>query len=133
MGILVDIRAIVERHFLRVAALICLVIGLGDVAQLGGLSSGTTSPLAELGVAGFVFLAIFGISHLFAAVGLWIYTSWGGALLIGVTLFEYGLVLTGSPDIHLSGFSLAVRLLLALGVAGFLIFKFIKSREHVHD
>jgi uncharacterized membrane protein (DUF2068 family) len=103
------------------------------MSRFGGVSSSTASPLTEFGVAGFVYLAIFGISHLFAAVGLWINASWGAALLIGVTLLEFGLIISGSPDVHLSGFTLTIRLLLALGVVGFLSFKLFKAREQIHD
>lgn len=128
-----DIRAFVREHIVRFLAVVCLLVGLGDTSRLVGLTTGAENPLTSFGITGFVFLAILAISRLFASVGLWINASWGGALLIGATLFEIGLLFSGSPDIHLSWFGILVRLGLLAGMLTILGRRYLHLREHVHD
>ncbi len=83
--------------YIRIVALLALLLGLSDAARLLGVSLDTMSPIAVLGPAGFTFLAVFCLARLFAAVGLWIKASWGAVLLIGATTAELALYLSGSP------------------------------------
>ena len=128
-----DIKAFARENVLRLLAIICLLVGLGDTSRLVGLTTGAENPLASLGDTGFVYLAIFSVSRLFAAVGLWINSSWGGALLIGATLFEVTLLFSGSPDIHLSWFGILVRLAMLGGLIAYLGLHYLNQRDHVHD
>ena len=57
-------------RYIRVVALISLLLGLNDAARLLGVTTGSQSPLDLLGVTGFVYLSIFALARLFAAVGL---------------------------------------------------------------
>lgn len=98
--------------YLRIVAIISLMLGLSDAGRLLGVNLGPVSPISTLGVTGFVYLAIFALARLSAAVGLWIKASWGAVLLVGATLAELVLYLMGSPDIRMSAFGFAVRLIL---------------------
>jgi len=128
-----DIRAFVREHIIRFLAVVCLLIGLGDTSRLVGLTTGAENPLTSLGMTGFVFLAILAISRLFASVGLWINASWGGALLIGASLFEIGLLFSRSADIHITWFGILVRLGLLGGMLAILGIRYLRLREHIHD
>lgn len=103
-------------RYVRIVALISLLLGLSDASRLLGVSLGDISPLSVLGVTGFVYLSIFALSRLFAAVGLWIKASWGAVLLVGATTVELVLYLIGSPDVQMSMFGFAVRLVLLLSI-----------------
>ncbi len=103
-------------RFVRIIAIVALLVGLADAARLLGVGSGSTSPLTVLGPTGFVLLAIFGASRLFAAVGLWIGASWGAVLLVGATTLELLLFLTGNPDIRLDLIGFGVRLVLVVSI-----------------
>ncbi|UJQ95656.1 hypothetical protein [Mariluticola halotolerans] len=128
-----DIKTIARENFVRILALISLVIGLGDAARLLGVSGGQQDPMQALGVTGFVLLAILALTRLFAAVGLWISSSWGGVLVIGATLLEYILLLVHSPHIHISTLGLLVRTVVFVGILGLLILRYRHNRAHVHD
>ncbi|KKB11353.1 hypothetical protein VE25_13710 [Devosia geojensis] len=103
-------------YYIRVVALISLALGLADAARLLGVSLGAVSPIATMGLAGFVYLGIFSLVRLFAAVGLWIKASWGAVLLVGATTAELGLYLMGNPDIEMSAVGFAVRLVLLASI-----------------
>ena len=68
--------------YIRIVAIISLLLGLNDAARLLGVNLGEVSPIATMGMTGFVYLAIFALARLFAAVGLWIKASWGAVLLV---------------------------------------------------
>ncbi|MFN7026968.1 MAG: hypothetical protein ACK4QP_21105, partial [Pseudorhizobium sp.] len=68
------------------------------------------------GMSGFVYLAIFALARLFAAVGLWIKASWGAVLLVGSTAAELALYLLGNPDVRMTAFAFAVRLVLLAAI-----------------
>jgi len=102
--------------YIRVVAIISLLLGLNDAARLLGVNMGATSPIAALGMSGFVYLAIFSMTRLFAAVGLWIKTSWGAVLLVSATGAELVLYLMGNPDIRMTAFGFAVRLVLLVSI-----------------
>lgn len=102
--------------YIRVVAIISLMLGLNDAARLLGVGLGDVSPVATMGMTGFVYLGIFGLSRLFAAVGLWIKASWGAVLLVGATVVELGLYLFGNTDVRMSALGFAVRLVLLASI-----------------
>ncbi|WP_332688090.1 hypothetical protein [Devosia sp.] len=102
--------------YIRVVAIISLLLGLNDAARLLGVGLGDVSPMAAMGMTAFVYLAIFALARLFAAVGLWIKASWGAVLLVGSTAAELALYLLGNPDIRMSAFGFAVRLVLLVSI-----------------
>src|SRR5687767_4971582 len=103
-------------RYVRIIAIIALFVGLGDASRLLGISSGEISPITILGPAGFTYLAIFCLSRLFAAVGLWIGASWGAVLLSGATTVELVLFLAGNRDIQMDAIGFGVRLLLVVSI-----------------
>jgi hypothetical protein len=118
---------------LRVLALISLALGLNDCSRLLGVTMADTSPIALLGPTGFTLLAIFALTRLFAAVGLWMKASWGAVLLIASTGTELALYLLGNPDVHLSGVGFGVRLVLLLAILGILLLAFRLRFSRVQD
>lgn len=102
--------------YIRVVAIISLMLGLNDAARLLGVGLGDVSPMVTMGMTGFVYLAIFGLARLFAAVGLWIKASWGAVLLVGSTAAELTLYLLGNPDVRMTAFGFAVRLVLLVSI-----------------
>jgi hypothetical protein len=102
--------------YIRIVAIISLLLGLNDAARLLGVGMGEVSPIASMGLYGFVYLAIFALARLFAAVGLWIKASWGAVLVVGATGVELALYLLGSPDVRMSAFGFAVRLVLLASI-----------------
>ncbi|ODT76997.1 MAG: hypothetical protein ABS76_29245 [Pelagibacterium sp. SCN 64-44] len=102
--------------YIRIVAIISLLLGLNDAARLLGVNLGATSPIAAFGMSGFVYLAIFSMARLFAAVGLWIKTSWGAVLLVSATGAELVLYLMGNPDIRMTAFGFAIRLVLLISI-----------------
>jgi hypothetical protein len=111
-----DLKEGLAGRYVRIIAIISLLVGLGDAARLLGVSSGHVSPITILGPAGFVYLAIFCLSRLFAAVGLWIGASWGAVLLVGATTVELVLFLGGNRDIQMDVLGFGVRLLLVISI-----------------
>lgn len=102
--------------YIRIVAIISLLLGLNDAARLLGVNLGAVSPISTLGMAGFAWLATFGLARLFAAVGLWIKASWGAVLLVGATGVELLLYLMGNPDVRMTAFGFAVRLVLLASI-----------------
>ncbi len=102
--------------YVRIVSILALLLGLSDAARLLGVNLGSSSPITAMGFTAFVYLGIFALARLFAAVGLWIKASWGAVLLIGATVVELALYLTGSPDIRMSmlGFGMRAVLLVAI-------------------
>lgn len=103
-------------RYIRIVAIISLILGLNDAARLLGVDLGAVSPIATMGLNGFVYLAIFSLARLFAAVGLWIKASWGAVLLVSSTAIELGMYLMGSPDVRLSVVGFVVRLILLISI-----------------
>ena len=104
-----DFKSALAGRYLRIVAIIALLLGLSDASRLLGVSSGAASPIALLGPTGFAYLTVFCLARLFASVGLWIKASWGAVLLVGATTVEIIMYLTGSPDVEMSAFGLGVR------------------------
>lgn len=119
--------------YIRIVALLSLALGLSDAGRLLGVNLGATSPVAVLGSTGFVFLAIFSLSRLFAGVGLWLKASWGAVLLVGSTVAELALYVAGSPDIHMSAFGFAVRIVLLVAISVIFALSFRFSRAQAAD
>lgn len=117
-------------RYIRIVAVIALMLGLSDAGRLLGVTTGPGSPLAALGPTGFAYLTIFCLSRLFAAVGLWIRSSWGAVLLVGATGAELTLYLLGSPDVHMSAFGFAVRLLLLVSLGVIFVLGLRTRRAH---
>src|SRR5690606_34624492 len=95
-----DFKGEIAGRFLRIIAVVALLVGLGDAARLLGVTSGSVSPLQLLGPAGFIYLSVFCLARLFAAVGIWIGASWGTVLLVGATVVASGRFLIGIPDVR---------------------------------
>jgi hypothetical protein len=102
--------------YIRIVALLSLALGLSDAGRLLGVNLGATSPVDVLGPAGFIYLGIFSAARLFAGVGLWLKASWGAVLLVGATVAEMTLYIAGSPDIRMSAFGFAVRIILLAAI-----------------
>lgn len=126
-----EFKSVLAARYLRVIAIVALLLGLADAAMLLGVSGGAQSPIAQLGVVGFTVLAVFCIARLFSAVGLWIHASWGAVLLFIATLLELVLYAAGLGDIRIGPVGFAVRLLL-LGSVGVLFFLSFRMRR-AHD
>jgi hypothetical protein len=120
-------------RYVRVVAIIALLLGLNDASRLLGVQLGATSPIAVLGISGFVYLSIFALALLFASVGLWIKASWGAVLLIAATALELGLFLTGNKDVHMTPFGLAVRIVLVVSILVLFMIGVRQRRARVHD
>lgn len=127
-----DFKSELAGRYLRIIAIIALVLGLADAARLLGVSTGAQSPITQLGAAGFAYLAVFCVARLFAAVGLWIRASWGAVLLAGATLVELVLYLVGVREIRIDAFGFALRLLI-LGSLAVLFFLNFRMRRQAHD
>ena len=102
--------------YIHIVAIISLMLGLNDAARLLGVNLGAVSPISTMGMTGFVYLAIFGLARLFAAVGLWIKASWGAVLLVGATAVELLLYLMNNPDVRMTAVGFAVRLVLLTSI-----------------
>ncbi len=125
-----DFKSELAARFLRIVAIIALLLGLADAARLLGVSGGSASPITTLGPAGFTYLAVFCLARLFAAVGLWIKASWGAVLLGGATLVELALYLIGNRDIQIDAIGFAVRVVLVASVTTLFILSLRMRRAH---
>lgn len=125
-----DFKSELAGRYLRIVAIIALLLGLSDASRLLGVSSGAASPITELGATGFAYLAVFCLARLFAAVGLWIRASWGAVLLGIATSIELLMYLFGNRDVTISAIGFAVRLLLLVSVAALLFLSFRMRRAH---
>src|ERR1044071_5068069 len=97
-----DLKSPIAGRYVRIVAIIALLLGLSDAARLLGIAGpGNVSPLTTLGAAGFTYLAIFAVARLFAAVGLWIQASWGAVLLIGATGMELAMYVMGAGGVDM--------------------------------
>ena len=125
-----DFKGEVAGRYIRIVAIIALLLGLADAARLLGVSSGSVSPLQTLGTAGFIYLAIFCLARLFAAVGLWIRASWGAVLLVGATAVELAMYLMGNRDIQLDPIGFALRLVLLVAITVVFVLSIRMRRAH---
>ncbi len=127
-----DFNTPIGGRYVRVVAIIALLLGLNDASRLLGVTTGAQSPFDALGVAGFTYLAIFALARLFAAVGLWIRASWGAVLLVAATGIELGMYVFGNRDVQMSMLGFAVRLVLLASIILVFVLSF-RMRERAHD
>jgi len=128
-----DFKSPIAGRYVRVIAIIALLLGLSDAARLLGVTGGVgQSPIATFGVTGFTYLAVFAAARLFAAVGLWIRASWGAVLLVGATGIELVMYLMGSRDVEMSALGFIVRLVLLVSILLVLALS-LRFRERAHD
>ena len=125
-----DFKSELAGRYLRIVAIIALLLGLTDASRLLGVSSGAQSPITELGATGFAYLAVFCLARLFAAVGLWLRASWGAVLLVGATVVELALYLGGVPGVEIGAFGFALRLLMVGSIAVLFFLNFRLRRAH---
>lgn len=128
-----DLHAEPAGRFIRVVAIVSLLLGLNDASRLLGVSLGDVSPISALGVAGFTYLAIFALARLFAAVGLWIKASWGAVLLVGATSVELVMFLMGNRDVQMTAFGFGVRLVLLIAILLIFLLGLRLRRARVQD
>ena len=127
-----DFNTPIAGRYVRIVAIISLLLGLNDASRLLGVSTGAQSPIDILGVTGFVYLAVFSMAQLFAAVGLWIRASWGAVLLVAATVLELGMYLLGSKDVQMSALGFAIRLVLLVSIVVVFVLS-IRMRERSQD
>jgi hypothetical protein len=125
-----DLKSELAGRYLRIIAIIALLLGLADAARLLGVSTGAESPITQLGTMGFSYLTVFCIAKLFSAVGLWIRASWGAVLLIIATVIELGMYFAGVPEMSIDAIGFAIRLLLVGSVAALFFLSFRLRRAH---
>ena len=126
-----DLNTPIAGRYVRIVAIIALLLGLSDASRLLGVSTGAANPIDLLGVTGFVYLSIFALARLFAAVGLWIRASWGAVLLVGATAIELTMYLFGNHDIQMSALGFAVRLVLLVSIVLIFVLS-LRMRERAH-
>ena len=124
-----DFNTPIGGRYVRIVAIIALLLGLNDASRLLGVTTGAQSPFELLGVTGFTYLAIFALARLFAAVGLWIRASWGAVLLVGATTIELGMYLLGNRDIPMTALGFAVRLVLLFSIVLIFVLSFRMQRR----
>lgn len=128
-----DFRSEPAGLFARILALIGLFMGLGDATRLLGLGSDVASPIAAIGLTGFVLLSILSLMRLFAAVGLWIHARWGAIVLAASLAVEIVFYLAGSTWVSLSLWGFIFKLVVMLATFGLLAFVQIAARRQVAD
>ena len=120
-------------NLVRIIAVLALLNSLSDAGRLLGVGTGTTSPLELFGIAGFAVLGGFTIARLFAAVGMWIQSTWGTPLLLGTTLLELLVYLSGAIRLDIGGFGFVFRLVQLIGAILILWTVFRIWRQGIHD
>lgn len=127
-----DFNTPLAGRYVRIVAIIALLLGLNDASRLLGVGTGAQNPLEAMGVTAFVYLSIFALAQLFASVGLWIRASWGAVLLVGATAIELGMFALRNRDITMTPVGFAVRLVLLISIV--LIFVLtLRMRDRAHD
>lgn len=117
----------------RILALLSLFIGLGDAARLLGLGAGSASPILTIGTMGFVLLSALTLMRLFAAVGLWIQSSWGAIVLAASLAIELGFHLLGSTWVSLGLWNFIFKLGVMLATFGLLAIAQLSVRRQLAD
>ncbi|UYQ70758.1 hypothetical protein OF122_11840 [Pelagibacterium flavum] len=117
----------------RILGLLSLFIGLGDAARLLGLGAGSASPITAIGTTGFVLLSVLALMRLFAAVGLWIRSSWGAIMLAASLVIEIGLYLVGTNWVSLGLWSFIFKLGVMLATFGLLAIAQLSAQRQLAD
>ena len=120
-------------NLVRIIATLALFSGLSDAGRLLGIGAGTANPLELFGVTGFSLLGGFTIARLFAAVGMWIQSTWGTPLLLGATLLELIVYLSGAIPTAIGGFGFLLRLVQLVGAILIMWTVFRNWRQGIHD
>jgi hypothetical protein len=120
-------------RYVRIVALIALLLGLSDAARLLGVTGGEHNPIVTFGMTGFIYLATFALARLFAAVGLWIKASWGAVLLAGATGIELVMFLAGNPNVQMTIFGFGIRLVLLLSIGLILVLTLRLKRDQAPE
>jgi len=121
-------------RYVRIIAIITLLLGLNDAGRLLGVTLGPLSPIEAYGPVAFICLAVFTLALLFAAVGLWIKASWGAVLLVAATGTELAMFLFGSRDVQITILGFAVRLVLLAAILAIFVLGFLLRRAAAaHD
>lgn len=121
-------------RYVRIVAIMTLLLGLNDAGRLLGVTLGAQSPIEAYGFVGFILLAVFTLSLLFAAVGLWIKASWGAVLLAAATGTELTMFLLGSKDIQMTVLGFGVRLVLLAAILAIFVLGFrMRRAAAAHD
>jgi len=127
-----DFNTPIGGRYIRIVAIIALLLGLNDAARLLGVSTGPQSPLEVLGPNGFTYLSIFALAQLFSAVGLWLRANWGAVLLVGATVIELGMYLFGNRDVEMTALGFAIRMVLLTSIIVIFVLSF-RMRQRAHD
>ncbi|WP_421760252.1 hypothetical protein [Devosia sp.] len=125
-----DFKSPLAARFLKIVAIITLLLGLSDASRLLGVSTGATSPIDIFGPVGFAYLTTFCLARLFASVGLWIRASWGAVLLASSTITELLMYVLGSKDVQISPFGFAVRVVLVASITALFVLSLRMRRAH---
>lgn len=128
-----DLRNEPAGKIARVLAILSLVMGLGDAAQLLGVWSGSQSPLTVFGPTGFALLAVLSAARLFAALGLWLKVQWGPVLLAVALFVELFVFLFGSGTVPMTLYGFIFKLGVLLATIGLVAMTWILGRRHALD
>ena len=121
-------------RYVRIVSIITLLLGLNDAGRRLGVTLGAESPIEFYGIVGFGCLAVFTLTLLFAAVGLWIKASWGAVLLVAATGTELAMYLLGSKDVQMTALGFGVRLVLLAAILAIFVLGFrLRRAAAAHD
>ena len=112
---------------------LCLYLGLALAARLLGAGGGSQSPIAVYGVNAFIWLAIFTVGYLFAAVGIWIRSGWGHVIAIGTAAVAILNTLFGDGAASLPALDFLLALLVFVLAGGLFAIVEIKLFGSVND
>ena len=124
-----DFKSPIAGRYVRIIAIIALLLGLSDAARLLGVTGAAgQSPIATLGVTGFP-ISPSSPRALFAAG---VQSAKAFRCASGATGIELVMYLMGSRDIEMSAIGFAVRLVLLVSIL--LVFALsLRFRERAHD
>ncbi len=117
----------------RALSVVCLFVGLSLASSLLGVRSGINSPLAQLGLVAFTYLAVFTLGYLFAAVGIWIGSSWGLVVALGTALVEIILAVSGDSAVRLSEVEFFIALMVFVVALALFVIKEVRLFSSLHD
>jgi len=122
-----------NNNLIRVLAILCLLLSLREASVFLGLGSNQASPISNLGVLSFFLMLTFTVFRLFAAVGMWVKTTWGTVLVLVVTSIEFSILTLTSIDIYISTVGIWIRATLLLGIIIYFILTYMYQRKYVYD
>ncbi|MBU1174471.1 MAG: hypothetical protein KKH72_03630 [Alphaproteobacteria bacterium] len=117
----------------RVLAVLCLYIGLTLSARLVGAGGGGQSPLAMYGITAFTWLAVFAIGYLFAAVGIWIGSTWGTVVALGIAVCQIVLAMFDIAAIRLPNVDFVLALVVFVLAGALFVIVEIKPFSGVNE